>query len=76
MTVNMALVAVVVLLLTGCAAPMQAVAQFYNRADACQTGSELGRPANYQRPNWCGASGGMGTITRDYNTGRYIYQTK
>lgn len=40
------------IVLSGCAQ----IANFYDRQDPCQTRAELGRPANYQPPSWCGAS--------------------
>ena len=37
------------LVLSGCAS-------YWDRRDPCQTRAELGRPAGYQPPAWCGAS--------------------
>lgn len=51
-----------ILLLSACSAPLQLLADSYNQADPCQARSELGRPAGYQRPNWCGAAGSRTTV--------------
>lgn len=40
--------------LTACSS----IAKFYDRTDPCQTGEHLGRPKNYQAPNYCGAGAG------------------
>lgn len=50
------------LTLTGCAAPLQMLANHYNQNDPCQARAELNRPQGYQRPNWCGAAGNRATI--------------
>jgi starvation-inducible outer membrane lipoprotein len=75
MKVNKALVAVVVLLLSGCATPPQFLANMYDRADQCQHKADPTKPLGLQTPSWCGAGGSTGTV-RDYYTGRYIYRTK
>lgn len=56
----------IAVLLTGCATPPQFLAEMYDRNDPCQTRAELGRPAGYQRPDWCGAASGR----------RYIYNNQ
>lgn len=43
--------------LTGCAGSLAWYGDAMDRADPCQTRAELGRPDNYQAPEWCGASG-------------------
>lgn len=49
-------------LLTGCAAPLQMLANSYNQNDPCQARAELNRPQGYQRPSWCGAGGNRATV--------------
>jgi hypothetical protein len=45
-------------LLTACGS----IANFYDRTDPCQTGEHLGRPKNYEPPNYCGAGAGKAYI--------------
>ena len=52
-------------LLSGCAGSLKWVGDAYDRADPCQSRAELNRPANYQTPEWCGASSRRTVI---YNT--------
>lgn len=48
-------------------------ASYWDRNDPCQVRAELGRPAGYQPPSWCGASaGGSRTVTRDFRTNNVI----
>lgn len=61
------LILLTAILLTGCATPPAWVADMYDRNDPCQARAELGRPAGYERPNWCGSAGNRVTI---YNTKR------
>lgn len=49
------LIALTAVLLTGCATPPAWLANMQDRNDPCQMRAELGRPAGYQRPEWCGA---------------------
>lgn len=63
---------VLVMLLTGCSTVLNTMAARYDNADRCQS---RGQP-NYQYPSFCGASAGTSYTTRDYNTGRYLTQTK
>jgi hypothetical protein len=42
--------------LAGCAQPPVWLAQHFDQQDPCQSRAELGRPAGYQIPTWCGAS--------------------
>lgn len=55
-------VVLVSIALSGCAAPLQMLANSYNHADPCQARAELNRPQGYQRPSWCGASGNRATV--------------
>lgn len=61
--------------LTACATPPAWLANYYDRADPCQTqefsrinGARL-KPANYQPPSYC-AGGAPRLVTRDYYTGQ------
>ena len=47
-----------VLALSGCST----IANYYDRTDPCQTGEHLGRPKNYEPPNYCGAGAGKTMI--------------
>lgn len=67
------ILALAIVLLTGCSGPMQFLANTYDRNDPCQTGQfneaerqRLGRPVGYQQPSWCGASNNRVYI---YNNG-------
>jgi hypothetical protein len=46
------------------------IANFYDRTDPCQTGEHLGRPKNYEPPNYCGAGAGKAYIYT--NTGARV----
>lgn len=55
---------------------LTACASYWDRADPCQTRSELGRPPGYQAPSYCGASaGGYRSVTRDFRTNNIITTT-
>jgi hypothetical protein len=56
------------LLLTGCAHPLQIMADYYDKKDPCQMRL---KPADHQMPSWCGA-GSNKIIVRDYSTNRPI----
>jgi len=58
--------AIIALVLTGCATPPAWLADHYDRNDPCQARAELGRPEGYTRPDWCGSASGR----------RYIYNTQ
>lgn len=58
--------------LTGCSSMLNIVASRYDNADRCQS---HGQP-NYQYPSFCGSSRGTSYVTRDYNSGRFLTQTK
>ena len=60
------LVFVAVTNLTACGS----IANYYDRTDPCQTGEHLGRPKNYQPPNYCGAGAGKAYIYN--NTGARV----
>jgi hypothetical protein len=52
-------------------------ASYWDRLDPCQTRAELGRPAGYQMPTYCGAgSGGTVYVTRDFRTNNIITTTR
>jgi hypothetical protein len=56
---------------------LTACASYWDRLDACQTRAELGRPAGYQAPSYCGAgSGGTVYVTRDFRTNNIITTTR
>ena len=52
---------------TGCAAPPAWLANHYDRNDPCQARAELGRPAGYTRPEWCGSALGRTYIYNAQN---------
>ena len=60
----------ITIVLTGCAD----IAHFYDQRDPCQTRPELGRPAGYQAPSWCGAGGTGSTqqVIREYPSGQRV----
>ena len=56
---------------------LTACASYWDRLDPCQTRAELGRPAGYQMPSYCGAgSGGTTYVTRDFRTNNIITTTR
>ena len=69
-------VIITTVMLSGCGHQLQRVVQSYSdsieKRDPCIA---RGRPAGYQRPPWCGASDGVYSVTRDWQTGRYLTVT-
>ena len=62
----------ILLLLTGCASPVQLLAKIYDGNDQCQNPR---LDPGYQYPSWCGG-GGRALTTRDFQTNRALYVTR
>lgn len=64
------------LILTGCTPVFNLIAESYDRADPCQSRSELGRPKGYKIPSFCGASANKSTAKLFDTHGNYIGMIK
>jgi hypothetical protein len=65
--------AILLLILTACSAPMKLLAASHNSSDPCQN---FYNTPNYVQPNWCGASSGTKLVTRDYYRGTPLTTTQ
>lgn len=67
------ILALIVVNLTACAAPVNFLASIYDGADTCQR-TDLLDKGKY--PSYCGAGSGKTYITRDYLTNKPIATTR